>query len=196
MNMRQVVRIAIFGALWGVMEMVVGSAFHRGQVPFFGTWLTAIGVGIALVGASFVRRPGALIAIGVIAALLKLISPGGGPLIPPMVAIFLESVLAEIGLALFRYKPSAVSFAVAMVLAMLLDVGFPVLAALMMGGSPAQRWSGTIAQSAKQFHIAPDAVFAVLGALILMRVVVGAIAGLIAWSIAQAVTRRTETAEA
>jgi len=71
---RDLVYIAVFGALWGAMEITLGSYLHavfpQGVTPIVGagTIMTAIGIIVALVGWLFVPRTGAVLMIGVVAA--------------------------------------------------------------------------------------------------------------------------------
>lgn len=193
MNVRNVVRIAIFGALWGVVEMTLGSAMHAAHVPFLGTWLTAIGITIALVCAHITKQPGTVLGVAVIASLLKLFSFGGGSPISPMIAIFIEGALAELGLRAFRYRSGPSSFVLAMTLAIVWDVAHPLL----VGSALASRsmhasYDRFLGREAKIFGLDPSAIVLVLAVLAFFRIVIGVAAGLGAWSIARAVKGRTQ----
>jgi hypothetical protein len=193
MNVRTVVRIAILGALWGVVEMTLGSAMHAAHVPFLGTWLTAIGITIALVGADATKKPGTLIGIAIIAAMLKLFSFGGRSPISPMIAILIEGALAELGMRLFKYKAGPASFATAMALAVVWDVAHP----LIVGSALAARsmhasYDKFLGREAAVLGLDANKIGLVILALIAFRIVVGILAGLGAWSIARAVRGRTQ----
>ncbi|MGZ6346947.1 MAG: hypothetical protein ACXWNC_05195 [Anaerolineales bacterium] len=54
---RELVTMAVFGALWGVVEISLGSVLHAIKIPLTGLALTAIGLLVALIGRLFV--PGA-----------------------------------------------------------------------------------------------------------------------------------------
>jgi hypothetical protein len=194
MNVRTVVRIAILGALWGVVEMTLGSFMHAARVPFLGTWLTAIGITIALVGADATKKPGTILGIAVIAALLKLFSFGGNSPISPMIAIVIEGALAELGMRIFRYKSGPASFALAMTLAIVWDVAHP----LIVGSALAARsmhasYDKFLGREGKILGLDPNAIVVVIAALIVFRIVIGVTAGLGAWSIARAVRGRTRS---
>ncbi|HUW12716.1 MAG TPA: ECF transporter S component, partial [Anaerolineae bacterium] len=104
---RDLVYIAVFGALWGAMEITLGSYLHavfpQGVTPIVGagTIMTAIGIIVALVGWLFVPRTGAVLMIGVVAAILKGFSISGVKL-SPMLAIVIECLLVEVGLLIKR----------------------------------------------------------------------------------------------
>ena len=103
-RVRDWVSIGLFSALWGVVEVTLGSAMNVAFPSFTNTFfkgviLGGIGVAIALVGRFFVQKRGSVFFIGIVTALLKLLSPGGAR-IGPMVAILLESSLMEAVLSL------------------------------------------------------------------------------------------------
>ena len=53
---KDLVTIAVFGALWGSVEMTLGAWLHATGMPFSGLLLSAIGITIALTGYVFVPR--------------------------------------------------------------------------------------------------------------------------------------------
>src|SRR3990170_2052187 len=100
--------MAVFGALWGFVEISLGSVLHAIRLPMTGLSLAAVGLIIALVGRVFVPKRGSTIFIGVIATILKLFSIGA-IVIGPMIGILSEALLAELVLSLF-VKPSRLAF--------------------------------------------------------------------------------------
>ena len=78
-TVRDLVYIAVFGALWGALEITLGAYLHVLFPPLADTFLIGVimaGLGsvIVLVGRYFVPHTGAAIAIGIITALLKAIA--------------------------------------------------------------------------------------------------------------------------
>ncbi len=103
---RELVYIAIFGAIWGAVEITLGSYLHVIFPPLADTFLvglilTSIGTVVALIGRLFVPRTGSVLMIGVVTAILKMLSIGGVK-IGPMAAILVESLLMELGLLAAR----------------------------------------------------------------------------------------------
>lgn len=96
-TVRDLVYIGVFGALWGAVEISLGSVLHTLNVPFSGVFLTGIGIAIALIGRLFVPRTGSVLFIGLVTAFLKMFSLGG-IVLNPMIGIVAESVLAEVAL--------------------------------------------------------------------------------------------------
>ncbi len=92
-------RAAVLGSLWAASEIVLGSFLHNLRIPFSGHALTAIAVGILVAGHRAWPVPGLLVRAGLIAALMKAVSPSA-VLLGPMVAIAMEGVLMEAGVRL------------------------------------------------------------------------------------------------
>ena len=95
LSTRELATLAVFGALWGLVEISLGSVLKTLNIPMSGMVLSAIGLVIALTGRVFVPRRGSTLFIGVIAMLLKLFSLGG-VIVGPMVGIISEALVAEI----------------------------------------------------------------------------------------------------
>ncbi len=92
---RDTLYIAVFGTLWGLLEITLGTALKGLRIPFTGLLMTALAAVIFLAGRYFVRRRGAILMMGGIAALLKMFSIGGF-FLGPCWAILFEATLAEI----------------------------------------------------------------------------------------------------
>jgi len=93
--------IALFGALWGLMEITLGALLKGTRLPFSGAILACLAAVIALTGRYFVRRRGAILMMGGVAALLKIFSVGtviAGPFFAILLeALFAESIVALLG---------------------------------------------------------------------------------------------------
>ena len=101
---------AAFGALWGALEVTVGSFLHALRIPFTGVVLAAIGAGLLVAEHQVLPRRGICLATGLVAALCKSLSPAG-IIWGPMVGIVSEATLVE--LALFLEPRTAASAALA-----------------------------------------------------------------------------------
>jgi hypothetical protein len=86
--------IAVFGALWGLMEITMGVTLKGLRIPMGGAILTAIAAIIFLTGRYFVRKKGSILMMGMVAALLKIFSIGT-VITGPFIAILLEALFAE-----------------------------------------------------------------------------------------------------
>src|SRR5690606_24056730 len=96
---RELVTMAVFGALWGALEISLGSVLKALHLPLSGALLATAGLVIALIARLFVPCAGATLFVGVVATILKLFSIGS-VLIGPMIGILAEALLAEVVLTL------------------------------------------------------------------------------------------------
>lgn len=188
-TVRHLVYIGLFGALWGALEVSLGSYLHILKVPFTGTIMTSLGIGVALVGRSFVPKRGSVLFIGVVTAVLKMFSLGG-IVLNPMLAILFESALAEVGL-LVATKPRRAAFVLAGSLAVAWDFCHQFFTqALLAGRGFFEVYGWALSQGSRLLGIGQDQAITLLLLLLGIRLVVGALAGLAAWSLATAVQRR------
>lgn len=84
----------VFGALWGALEVTLGTMFHALRIPFSGVWMTGAGAAILISGAVVNQQKGFAIRAGVVCMLLKMISPGV-IIIMPMIGIMLTAAIIE-----------------------------------------------------------------------------------------------------
>ena len=97
------VATALFGALWGVIEVSLGTILHASKIPFRGTVLTIIAVVLITISRSFINYKGSIIVISSVAATLKLITlPGFN--ITPFIAIMMQGIIAEIVFSSLTYN--------------------------------------------------------------------------------------------
>jgi len=193
-NVRSWVTIGLFGALWAVVEVTLGSYLHLIFPSQANTFLTGvvmggIGVGVALTGRHFVPNRGSVLLIGVVTALLKLLSPGGAQL-GPFVAIVMESVLMEAVLWIAR-TPRRWAFVVGGALA----VGWNffhkfVMMRLLFGKGIVEVYTKMVRDGSQMLGLDVSAAILIIAVLLLARLVVGGIGGWVAWELGGAVARR------
>ncbi len=95
--------IAVFGAVWGFIEITAGTGMQIAKVPLRGFIMTFL-AGIILTSAKgFARFRGSLIYIAAITATFKFTAMGGFVL-TPLIAIISEAVIAEIIFSLPGYR--------------------------------------------------------------------------------------------
>lgn len=181
---RELATLAVFGALWGLSEISLGSVLKTLNIPLSGVILSAIGLTIALVGRIFVPKQGSTLFIGVIAMLLKLFSLGG-VIIGPMVGIITEAIVAEIVLTLGG-KPSRSIF----VLAGALGVGWVlvqpfVTGPLLFGRTLFTVWLDLLDQGSRLLGLQPSAGIWIFLALLGIYLTLGGFIGWLSWDIAR-----------
>jgi hypothetical protein len=187
---RDLVTLAVFGALWGLVEISLGSVFHAINLPMTGLALAAIGLIIALIGRAFVPKRGSTLFIGVIATILKMFSIGS-IIIGPMIGIMAEALLAELMLSLFG-KPGRLAFICAAMLGALWTLVQPFVTGLLLFGRDLfSIWLDTLDLGARLFGLAGRAEIWIFLALVLVYLVIGALAGWLAWWLSGLVMSRT-----
>ncbi|MFA6433846.1 MAG: nucleoside-triphosphatase [Elusimicrobiales bacterium] len=92
-------KAAVLGGIWAASEIVLGSFLHNVRLPFSGELLTAVGIAVLVAGHRLWPERGLLWRTGLICAAMKSVSPSA-VIFGPMVAIFMEGLLAEAGVRL------------------------------------------------------------------------------------------------
>jgi len=191
---RSWVTIGLFGALWAVVEVTLGSYLHiifPSQANTFSTGvvLGGIGVAVALTGRHFVPNRGSVLLIGVVTALLKLLSPGGARL-GPFVAIVMESVLMEAVLWIAR-TPRCWAFVLAGALAVSWNLPHKfVMMRLLYGKHVVEVYTKMVRDGSQILGLDLSAALLILATLLLVRLAVGGIGGWTAWKLGGAVAHR------
>jgi hypothetical protein len=193
-SVRELVYIAIFGAIWGAVEITLGSYLHVIFPPLADTFapgfiLASTGVVIALIGRLFVPRTGSVLMIGAVTAILKMLSIGGVK-VGPIAAILIESLLMELGLFLAR-TPRRWGFVLAGALAVSWNFFHKfIFMWLLFGKGVYEVYLSMIQQGAGLLRIDLSYGLIIIGVLLLLRIVVGGLAGWIAWDLGRAVRDR------
>ena len=192
-GLRSLVYIGVFGALWGGLEATLGAALHALGVPFAGLVLASAGITIALIGRLFVPRAGSLIAIGVVTALLKAFSVGG-LVFSPMLAIIVESVIAEA--VVLAAGTRRAGFVAAGAAALVWPVVHPLITQTLIAGRGVLAVYLEIVRGLMRLlGLEAGALAAALAVFVALHVSAGALTGWLAWEAGQTAARRTGRAE-
>lgn len=87
-------KAAVIGSIWAAIEIVLGSFLHNLRIPFSGTMLSMSAVFLLVAFAMQWQERGIIIRAGLIAAVMKSISPSA-VILGPMVGIIMEAVILE-----------------------------------------------------------------------------------------------------
>jgi hypothetical protein len=186
---RELVTIAVFGTLWGIVEMSLGTVLKSLNVPLSGVVLSAIGLTVALVGRVFVPRRGSTLFIGVIATFLKLFSLGG-VIIGPMVGILSEALVAEVMLSAMG-RPRRFGFLAAGAVGVLCPLVQPfVTNPLLFGRSLFVVWLDLLDLGGRLFGLDSGAVLWIVAALGAVHAAIGLVAGWLAWDVGRLLQAR------
>ncbi len=189
LSTRELATIAVFGTLWGISEITLGSVLKSLNVPFSGAVLAAIGLMIALVGRTFVPKKGSTLFVGVIAMLLKLFSLGG-VIIGPMVGIFSEALVAEIVLSLSG-DSRRFTFLLAGALGVVWTLLQPfVTGPLLFGRSLFVVWLDLLDTGSRLLGLSGSAVLWIVVAMLAIYLFIGCVAGWLSWEVAGQVQNR------
>ena len=182
LDTRELVLIAVFGALWGAVEAGFGGVLKSLHLPLNGMVLAALGLTIALTGRLFVPKRGSTLFIGAIAMILKLFTIGG-VVVGPMIGIMAEAVLAEAVLSLGagerRPTPLHLSLAGAVGVCWTLVQPF-FTGALLFGRAIFDVWSDLVATGSRLLGLDGNVALLIIILLALLHLAVGGAAGLLA----------------
>lgn len=186
---RDLVYIAAFGAAWGLVETSLGSYLHAARAPFRGALLTALGLLLALCARAIVPRRGVVLMTGLVTVILRLLNVGA-VLLSPLLAIALESLLAELVLWAFA-RPGRLAFALAGAVATLWTVVHPFVAQGLLAGRGLLTVYGWMIQAPAQ--VVPfwaGVVWLLAGCAVAVPLALGGAAGLAAYDLGQQLQAR------
>ena len=179
---RDLVNIAVFGSIWGLIEISLGTVLKSLNVPLSGMVLAALGLLVVMVGRIFVPHRGATLLMGIIAMLLKLFALGG-VVVGPMVGILGEALVAELVLSLVDH-PSRPIFILAAMLGVASTVFQPFITGpLLFGRAILVVWLDLIDRGSAIFGLDPGAVWVVLLVYLGIHLLAGALAAWAAWDV-------------
>jgi len=185
----------MFGALWGALEVSVGTWLHALGLPVAGLIMAPLGVTVALAGRRIIGRNGSVIAIAAVAAALKAVS-FGGVVLSPMLAILLQGAIAE-AVTFGPPRPARWRMALAGALAVCWNVFHPIVGQGILAGKGIYAMYLVVIQRALDLlGMSPAMALAALGGVVAIYLVVGALAGLMADAIAAGALRRLRPEEA
>lgn len=178
---RELVSLSVFGTLWGAIEIVPGSVLHATGLPLSGVVMASAGLFVALVARRFTCRPGSVLFVGALAALLKLFSVGS-IVIGPMIGILAEAGMAELGLFLTG-RASPLSFVVAGALGVCWTALHPFVTGFVLFGRDILTiWNALIEGTSRALGIeAGQAALWGVAAWVCVRSAAGAVSGWTAW---------------
>lgn len=170
-------RAAVLGSLWAASEIVLGSFLHNVRLPFAGHILTFLAVAILVAGHRAWNTPGLVARAGLIAALMKSLSPSA-VLLGPMVAIAMEGLLMEGAIRLARGR--AAGYLLGGALAMSWTLAQKIVSLLLTYGPDTVRLYGdAVALAERQLGPIPFGAWGPLLALAVLNLTAGAAAALV-----------------
>lgn len=186
---RELVTLAVFGALWGLVEISLGSVLHAIDIPLTGMTLAIVGVMVASMGRLFVPRRGSTLFIGVLAMILKLFSIGS-VVLGPMAGILAEALIAELILSVF-VKPSLPAFMLACMGGSLWTMIHPFFTGMVFFGRDMFAvWLDLLDSGSRIFRLPAQAAVWIVLILVAVHLLAGGVGGWLAWKLGHAIQIR------
>jgi hypothetical protein len=141
-NTRDIAAIAICGALWGVLNVLFAPTFFRATgMPFL---CDLIGFAVLILGAWWIRKPGALTIVGLIATIINLALNAGMQFLGFLAAsVFFDVVVSVIGYGRAFRKPAYTTVSMMLVAVASAAVAGAIIGAVFMTDAPLlTRWGG------------------------------------------------------
>jgi len=185
----ELVSMAVFGTLWGIVEMSLGTVLKSLNIPISGIILGAVGLMIVMIGRVFVPRRGSVLFMGVIAMLLKVFSLGG-IIIGPMMGILGEALVAELVLSL-KKEPGRAIFMLAGGLGVSWSLIQPLITGpLLFGRTVFVVWLDLVDRGGRLLGLNSNAVVWILLGLAAIHLSIGCLAGWLAWNVGRQLQAR------
>jgi hypothetical protein len=179
--------VAGFGALWGALEITVGTFLHALKLPFGGTAMAAVAVALLVAQRQLLPQRGLSLATGVVTAICKSVSPGG-VILGPMIGITVEALLVELALLIAPRSRVGAFFAGA--LAICWATFQKVISHYVyFGGSILDLYVALVEQGARLLGLSPEGGWRLLGGLVLALMTAGGLVALWARGVGQQVAR-------
>ncbi len=96
-------KAAMLGSLWASVEIILGSFLHNLHIPLSGTFLASLGLILMINGHKIWPGKGLFWRTALVTAAMKSISPSA-IIFGPMVGIFMEGLILEVFVRMFRGK--------------------------------------------------------------------------------------------
>ena len=90
----------VFGALWGAMEITLGTFLHMLRVPFAGIFLSAAAAGLLFAGTALSNDKWLPLKASLISASCRALIPAGVLIFTPMIAILMEGFFISLAIHL------------------------------------------------------------------------------------------------
>lgn len=180
--------IAIFGTIWGLMEVSLGTYLHIFRFPFTGALMSSLALLIILPGAVFIDEELAIIKIGAVACFVRIFSIGS-IIISPLISMAIEAVIANVIILIF--KKNIFSFILTgMIVVTYTFFHIFVAQGILFGKGIFKMYTDVLNEGSKLLGIDIRYAFWVILLLILLHIILGITAGISAFYIVNQVKKR------
>jgi hypothetical protein len=179
---------ALIGALWGALELSVGTALHLSRIPIRGMVMAILGL-VCLVTLRRLRGGlGGCLLAGLVAAFLKVFTLGG--LYPgPLIGILLEALVMEVVFDILGPRRLSAVVGGAVVLG-LTPVQMTLMVWVVAGRDTVEATARAAREGLIWLGLGAFSAGVVLAGVIVVAAGVGALSGWWAWSVSSGVGER------
>jgi len=179
---------ALFGTLWGAVELTAGTVLKMSRLPLAGTLLAVVGLVCMVTLRRLQPRRGVCLLAGVVAAFLRVFALGG-LVVGPMVGILGEALLVELAFTLVgaRLHGAVLAGALALMEAPLQKL---VTTWLVLGSEAIVAVVRVTQRLVERLGLAPPSPLVLLAVALGAAAALGAVAGAWAWRLAGRVEMR------
>jgi hypothetical protein len=182
---KSTVLIGVFGALWGLMEISLGTLLKGLRVPMSGAILTSVAAMIFLTGRYFIHRKFSILIMGGIAATIKVFSVGT-VIAGPFMAILIEAGIAELLISFLGIN--RLSYMLTSTVLVIYTIIHPFISqGIIFGANIYKIYLGTFHKLADVLHAGYQYLAIIIFLYILIHALLGAASGWIAYSLAKRV---------
>jgi len=175
------VNTSVFGAIWGLAEVSLGSFLHASKIPFRGAIMSLVAVLILISARSVLKYKGSLILLGVVTATFRLFL-GVGFNITPFIAIFMEALIAEIIINRIGFNRWTSVLSGILIMVYSLSHGL-IMQALFLGADIYKVYYEMILKVTNMISLPENVVLAIIFSIPFLYIFMGAIAGSFGWSV-------------
>jgi hypothetical protein len=179
---------ALFGALWGAIELSLGTVLNLGRVPFYGVLMCLLGLLCLVTLRRLQPRIGVCLLAGMVAIFLKVFAMGG--LRPgPLLGIALQAVVVEATFTLLgcRRISAMIGGGIAVATA---PAQYVIGLWLFAGAEALTAYVETVEAGLARLGLSPLSGSVMLVLLLLVSGAIGAAGGLGSWRVAERVAHR------
>lgn len=182
---KSTVLIGVFGAMWGLMEISLGTFLKGLRIPMGGAILTSVACIIFLTGRYFIRTKFSILIMGGIAATIKIFSVGT-VIAGPFMAILIEASIAEVIIASIGInRPSYMLTSTVLVIYTIIH---PFISqGIIFGANIYKIYLETVQKVADIFHASYQYLALIVLLYILLHALLGGLSGWIAYSLSKRV---------
>lgn len=185
---RNIAFIAIFGSIWGIIEVSVGTYLHIFRFPFAGALMSSLALLVILSGAVFIDEKSAIIKIGVVACFVRIFSVGS-IIISPLISMAIEAIIVNVIILIF--KKNIFSFILTGVTVVTYTFFHKFIAqGILFGKGIFKMYTDVLNEGSKLFGIDIRYAFLIILLLILLHIILGVITGISAFYLANQAKKR------